>query len=150
MNATTEKAVTEKAVHNVMQGADLSKYVKGAAKTASGNKTHDSNDDIAQRLRGMAIDSVYREAASVLKVPEGELREKYGHLNVGMQRMNLGNRIRGALHAKDKPPKAPKAPKAETKQAAPAKASAGPFTKKAETKKAPIKTPAAPIKKKGK
>lgn len=132
-------------IGNVMKGADLTKYVKGAAKTVNGNKTHDTGDRTAERLRGMPIDAVYVEAAQVTGTPEGELRARYQSLNLGMQRMNLGNRIRAALRAKDappKPPKAEKAPKAE-KVAAPKAA-------KVEAKKAdkPLKTaaPKAPTK----
>lgn len=132
---------------NVMKGADLTKYVKGAAKTVNGNKTHDTGDRTAERLRGMPIDAVYIEAAQVTGTPEGELRARYQSLNLGMQRMNLGNRIRAALRAKDAPPKPPKAEKAPK----PAKVVAGvPKAAKADTKKAekPLKTaaPKAPTK----
>ena len=88
-------------------------YVKGggkegekATKTAGGNTTIDNGDKLAAKLRGMGIDAVYKEAVTVLNaaLEEGEkktsvadLKAKYGKLNVGMQRMNLGNRMRGAL-----------------------------------------------------
>jgi len=88
-------------------------YVKGggkegekATKTAGGNTTIDNGDKLAAKLRGMDIDAVYKEAATVLNaaLEEGEkktsvadLKARYGKLNVGMQRMNLGNRMRGAL-----------------------------------------------------
>lgn len=41
-------------------------------------------------------DELYARAARVLKVPEAELRVKYGKLNPGLQAMNLRNRLRKA------------------------------------------------------
>lgn len=66
-------------------------------KTAGGNVSIHNGDKVAKMLLGLSIDDVYKKAASVLKEPESALRKKYNHLNVGMQRMNLGNRIRAAL-----------------------------------------------------
>jgi hypothetical protein len=59
----------------------------------------DCGDEIAARLRAMTIDEVYAFAATVLKASDGgkALRAKYETLNIGMQRMNLGNMIRKAL-----------------------------------------------------
>lgn len=73
---------------------DLSKYVK--ATTASGNTSLHCGDDLAKRLEGKDLDAVYKLAAKTLDVPERELRSRYAKLNVGMQRMNLGNRMRAA------------------------------------------------------
>lgn len=73
---------------------DLSHYAK--VKSASGNASLDNGDQIAKDLRGMELGDVYSRASKVLKEPVKALRERYKHLNPGMQRMNLGNRIRGA------------------------------------------------------
>lgn len=79
---------------------------KGDEKTAGGNKTIDCGDKLADRLRGKDLEAVYTEAAKVLNtaLEEGDdavtvksLKGKYGKLNVGMQRMNLGNRMRAIL-----------------------------------------------------
>jgi hypothetical protein len=51
-------------------------------------------DEVAMSLMGLTLDEVYAAASPVLGVPEPDLRAKYGHLNPGMQRMNLGNRMR--------------------------------------------------------
>lgn len=81
-------------------------YVKDTEhKTPSGNTSVHCGDDVAKKLLGKELDDVYALAAKTLKavdpdVTEKSLRAKYGHLNVGMQRMNLGNRIRGVVHAK--------------------------------------------------
>lgn len=73
---------------------DCSHYVK--AKSSTGNKTLDSGDALAVELRGMELDDVYAKAAKALGVTEASLRLKYKPLNPGMQRMNLGNRMRAA------------------------------------------------------
>lgn len=74
-------------------------------KTAGGNTSVNNGDDVAKKLVGKSIDEVYGMAAKVLvkadpDVTEASLRKQYKHLNVGMQRMNLGNRMRGVLNAK--------------------------------------------------
>jgi len=75
-------------------------------KTASGNVSVDNNDDLAKKLRGKSLDEVYAMGAKVLRdeddkpVTVAALKKRYAHLNVGMQRMNLGNRIRAVLNAK--------------------------------------------------
>lgn len=78
--------------------ADLSRYhFDKEVKTAGGHVSVDCNDTVAADLRGRALDAVYDEAARVLSVSKADLVTKYAHLNVGMQRMNLGNRMRAAL-----------------------------------------------------
>lgn len=82
--------------------ADLSTYhIDKDKKTANGNPSVDCDDKVAVMLRGKDLKSVYELVA---KQVEDEtvvsLKKKYGHLNVGMQRMNLGNKLRGVLNAK--------------------------------------------------
>jgi len=72
----------------------FAKYVKSTTK--AGNVTADNGDDVASKLRGLELDAVYARAAKVLGVSQASLKAKYAKLNIGMQRMNLGNRIRGA------------------------------------------------------
>lgn len=58
----------------------------------------DIGDEIAQMLRSASsLDDTYTIAARFLRVPEDELRQRYGHLNPGQQRMNLGNKMRHQL-----------------------------------------------------
>ena len=92
-----------------------------------GRRLIDSGDDVATQLRGMDLDDVYSTVAKALGVTEKELRERYAGLNPGMQRMNLGNRLRGHQNGGEK--KATK--KAPAKKA----------TKTAKTKKASKKAP---------
>lgn len=79
---------------------DCSNYVRkvnGKANVSNaGNATMDNGDATAKRLRGMALEDVYAEASKVLGETQAALRARYEHLNVGMQRMNLGNRMRAA------------------------------------------------------
>ena len=79
---------------------NFDKYVIHEAKTASGRPYVDINDEVANLLRGKTLDEIYTMTAEKLKVSKESLAAKYKHLNVGMQRMNLGNRLRKAL--KDK------------------------------------------------
>lgn len=66
-------------------------------KTAGGNPSVDNGDKVAVLLRGRTLDEVYALTAKKTETPEKDLRAKYKHLNIGMQRMNLGNKLRAAL-----------------------------------------------------
>lgn len=79
---------------------------KGDSKTSGGNKAVDNGDAVANKLLGKSLNEVYELAVPVLNkgLEEGEkewtvgtLKAKYKHLNVGMQRMNIGNRMRAVL-----------------------------------------------------
>lgn len=98
---------------------DLSRYYVSDTKTPTGRRTIDCADDVAAKLRGLPIDEVYELAAQELGMDVVVLKATYGHLNVGMQRMNLGNRIRGAAAAKEQAVKrAERAAKKAEKEAA--------------------------------
>lgn len=76
---------------------DLSNYFLSDVRTPAGRRTLDCADDISVQLRGLSITEVYDEASKVLGESVEGLKSQYEHLNIGMQRMNLGNRIRGAV-----------------------------------------------------
>ena len=89
---------------------DREKYTTG--RTASGGKSLNNGDTVAQGLQGLNLDALYEIFGKIMKFPikankveitdaEGMARA-YANLNVGMQRMNLGNRIRGRVAAIDK------------------------------------------------
>lgn len=93
--------------------ADLERYVKGAGITNSGRPTVDIDDVVAKALRGDDLEVLYPRVAAWLQlmdretigrgakkieVTEENLRIRYSRLNVGMQRMNLGNILRGAMN----------------------------------------------------
>lgn len=67
------------------------------SKSASGKKTQHNGDVVAQALDGAELDDIIKPAAEALECTQKELREKYAHLNPGMQRMNIGNRLRGVV-----------------------------------------------------
>ncbi len=98
----TKRATARKAkaiTGNRLINADLSTYTVTDIKTKSGRKSIDTGDKVAAMLRGKELDDVYKIASEKTGLTQKELREKYANLNPGMQRMNLGNRIRGALNA---------------------------------------------------
>jgi len=80
----------------------MENYVKGLGSTPSGRSTIDIDDDVAEQLRGMNFETAAKAVAKEMvalgeKTTAGELMAKYEHLNPGMQRMNLGNKLRGAI-----------------------------------------------------
>lgn len=92
----------------------LDKYKVGLSRTASGRQTVDIDDPVAALLRGMEIEDVYSTVSQVLSdwgvetfgrgakksgILIRDLTARYGHLNVGMQRMNLGNLLRGQMNS---------------------------------------------------
>lgn len=83
MENTAEKTVIR---------ANTEKYQR--AKAASGAMSQHNGDVVAQTLAGLPLESVL---AIANKMTSTDLSAKYTHLNVGQQRMNLGNRIRGAV-----------------------------------------------------
>lgn len=75
---------------------DLSDYQ--AVKSAGGNSSLDCGDHVAKDLRGMELEDVYKQYAKVFgKEDAAAMRKRYARLNAGMQRMNLGNRLRAAV-----------------------------------------------------
>lgn len=76
---------------------DLTEYQ--TVVSAGGNSSLDNGDEVAKLLRGKSLDEVYTIVAKHTEEAEKQLRSNYKHLNVGMQRMNLGNKLRGALNA---------------------------------------------------
>lgn len=86
---------------------DLEKYVNGVS--GSGKKTKNCGDEIAQALDGFTVEEIRAVASKMTDTPVKELTAKYEHLNVGMQIMNLRNRIRGAVNKLDKAHEADKA-----------------------------------------
>ena len=93
-NAKNKQPAAEKA-GPVRVKPDLEKYVRGVS--GSGKKTMRSVNAVADALDGFTIGEVYSVASQLTGTSQKELHTKYDHLNVGMQRMNLGNRIRGAV-----------------------------------------------------
>ncbi len=91
---------------------DKEKYVE--QRSPAGTKSYSNGDTVSQVLQGMNSDEINQIADKLF--PDNDFRERYKERNVGMQRMIVGNRIRGwvakrdkeneALVAEDKKPKA--------------------------------------------
>ena len=79
---------------------ETNNYVKG--KGPSGGTTFHNGDAVATNLAGLSLEAVYSVASQALSIPVEDLQAKYGHLNPGQQRMNLGNRLRGLVQKVDK------------------------------------------------
>lgn len=60
-------------------------------------RSMDKGDSVAQSLRGLSMDEVYKQAAKITHIGVADLTSRFAHLNPGMQRMNLGNMIRKAI-----------------------------------------------------
>jgi len=71
-----------------------------ASRTSTGGKSLSNGDQVAVALEGMTTEEVYEVANSL--IPDNDYTTKYAHLNAGMQRMNVGNRIRGFVNKRDK------------------------------------------------
>jgi hypothetical protein len=76
----------------------LPQYTTYSAVRADGTKIRsiDKGDAIAVMLRGQELVKTYADVAAATGVSVIELRERFNHLNPGMQRMNLGNMLRRA------------------------------------------------------
>lgn len=85
--------------NGVVDSLYLPQYVANRVTRADGSlkRALDCGDEVAAKLRAMTIDEVYAFAAKLVDVKPNALKAKYEGLNVGMQRMNLGNMIRKAL-----------------------------------------------------
>jgi hypothetical protein len=90
----------EEAVKEVRIKPKLENYTNGVS--GSGKRTKNCGDDIAQALDGFTLEEVQKVASQMRDIPVKDLSEKYAHLNIGQQRMNLGNLIRGAVAKLDK------------------------------------------------
>lgn len=86
----------------VVSGAltyDPNKYIRHDERTASGSKVRDIDDPVAEKLRGLDLDKMYSILSKEIGETAKSLKEKYGHLNHGMQRMTIGNRLRALSRA---------------------------------------------------
>jgi hypothetical protein len=82
--------------NGVIDSAYLGKYQSYKRGTKS---SFDNGDGVAQVLRCLALEFVYKAVAKEVQESVESLRARYGHLNAGMQRMNLGNKLRAHYRA---------------------------------------------------
>ena len=83
--------------NGVIHAEYLPKYQ--AYKRTDGKTSLDNGDGVASTLRNFALEAVYKVTAKEIGESVEALKAKYGHLNPGMQRMNLGNRLRAHYRA---------------------------------------------------
>ena len=95
-----KQEVKEEGTKEVRIKPKLENYVNGVS--GSGKRTKNCNDDIAQAVDGFTLEEIQKVVSKMRDIPVKELSEKYAHLNVGMQIMNLRNLIRGAVSKLDK------------------------------------------------
>lgn len=74
------------------------KYHKTRA--ASGSVSLNNGDEVATALEGLTLEEIF-EVASKL-IPDNDFTTRYKKLNPGMQRMNVGNRLRGWVRKDEK------------------------------------------------
>ena len=86
---------------------NLETYVGGVS--GSGKRTKRADNPVSEALDGFTIEETAAVAQAMCDIPAKDLLAKYGHLNVGMVKMNLANRIRGAVAKLDKAHEADKA-----------------------------------------
>jgi hypothetical protein len=100
---TTEKTELKDEAEVKSMSATMLKYRKKyePSLSASGRKSLNTGDEIAHLLAGLEPRLVIAAAERLLSLKTNELWDKYSGLNVGQQRMNAGNRIRGAVKRGD-------------------------------------------------
>lgn len=100
--AAAAPEATEDDAPVVRLNPDHNRYVRGLASTASGRDSYDIADEVANSLRAKTIDEVFEAVADQLTklgeatAPEA-LKARWEGKNPGMQRMNAGNVLRGAI-----------------------------------------------------
>lgn len=117
--AARAKAVATDAPVRKINGAPVNRFAEyERVKRADGAVSFDNGDPVARELRELDLDHVYEMTARAMREVPGKegakiadkfgtsigeiadkLRRRYGKLNPGMQRMNLGNKLRGARSA---------------------------------------------------
>jgi hypothetical protein len=95
-----QTAVAGSAVAKTKITIPTDKYV--SSKSASGSKSQHNGDVVASALAGQPVSAVFAITGAMGTITAEDLEAKYAHLNIGQQRMNLGNRIRGAVAKMDK------------------------------------------------
>jgi len=92
IDINTRKNGKVDSLYLLQYGASKVQLADGTVKRAL-----DCGDEVAAKMRTMTLEQVYTFAAKTCKTDEKALRARYENLNLGMQRMNLGNLVRKAL-----------------------------------------------------
>ena len=97
--APREKKPLNERLNGVVESLYLQFYQGYTTTRKDGTKVRsmDKGDTVAQSLRGLSMGDVYKHAAKMTHTGVADLQSRFGHLNPGMQRMNLGNMIRRVM-----------------------------------------------------
>jgi len=97
--AVSAEAVQEGRKNGVVFAGYLPQYEAYKALTTEGatKRSIDKGDAVALQLRPLTLTTVYAAVSNTTGTSIADLRERFSHLNPGMQRMNLGNMMRRAL-----------------------------------------------------
>jgi hypothetical protein len=72
------------------------------ARTASGSTSLHNGDHVAETLEGLNLEEV--QGIADICFPDNDFKKRYSRLNPGMQRMNIGNRLRAFCRVDDRHP----------------------------------------------
>lgn len=99
ITAPTTLRLIEERKNGVVFAGYLPQYEAYKALTTEGEtkRSIDKGDAVALQLRPLVLMSVYATVSNATGVAIKDLTARFGHLNPGMQRMNLGNMLRRAL-----------------------------------------------------
>lgn len=99
ITAPTTARLIEERKNGVVFAGYLPQYEAYSIQTTDGatKRSIDKGDAVALQLRKLPLDGVYASVARAVGSDTVALLERFGHLNPGMQRMNLGNMLRRAL-----------------------------------------------------
>lgn len=137
-NPVKASAPTEVVAHKTTITPNTENY--RPSRSSTGAKSVDNGDVVALACEGLTISEMYLLAEAVIGT-----KFDYSKLNIGMQRMNLGNRIRGKIGQIDKANVAAVAKDADARVTTGAdvfSALAVPFTKAKASRLADAKTAA--------
>jgi len=99
ITAPATARLIEERKNGVVSAGYLPQYEAYKALTTAGTtkRSIDKGDEVALRLRPLALISVYATVSNATGTSIEDLMDRFRHLNPGMQRMNLGNMLRRSL-----------------------------------------------------
>jgi len=78
---------------------DINKENYISTRSSSGSKSLSNGDVVALVLAGLSVADIHEICDRLM--PTNDYPSRYSHLNIGMQRMCMGNRIRGFISKRD-------------------------------------------------
>jgi hypothetical protein len=99
ITAPTTARLIEERKNGVVYAGYLPQYEAYKALTTEGTtkRSIDKGDTVAIALRPLTLTTVYATVSNATGTSIPDLMDRFGHLNPGMQRMNLGNMLRRSL-----------------------------------------------------